>query len=55
MQWQSLFPTLPDQYQGWNTEAIQPQDPSFAEILKQVPGMTTANVLQLLNWAVGGA
>ncbi|WP_353259228.1 class I SAM-dependent methyltransferase [Prochlorothrix hollandica] len=45
---------LAQQYQHWDTEQVQPKNPDFAQILAQVPGMTTANVQQLLNGAVAG-
>ncbi|MGA1282606.1 MAG: class I SAM-dependent methyltransferase [Prochlorothrix sp.] len=46
--------TLPQQYHNWDTEEVQPRNPDFGQILAQVPGMTTANVQQLLNAAVAG-
>ena len=54
MKLRNLPQDLPAQYQGWGTETIAPLSPDFEHILARVPGMTTANVLQLLNWAVAG-
>jgi protein O-GlcNAc transferase len=45
---------LTQQYQHWDTEQVQPRHPDFEQILAAVPGMTTANVQQLLNGAVAG-
>jgi hypothetical protein len=49
----SLFvDTLPGKYKDWGTAKCQPENPAFADLLKSVCGMTTASVLQLLNFAV---
>ena len=44
--------SLPGQYVGWRTDAVRERDPRFADILQRVHGMTTGNVLALLNLAV---
>jgi predicted O-linked N-acetylglucosamine transferase (SPINDLY family) len=44
---------LPNQYHNWGTDLVQPRSPQFQTALTQIQGMTTANVMQLLNWAVG--
>jgi hypothetical protein len=43
---------LPELYDGWGQAAIQPKTDRFRRLLAQVQGMTSANVLQLLNGAV---
>jgi hypothetical protein len=43
---------LPELYEGWGQAGIQSKTDRFRRLLGQVQGMTSANVLQLLNWAV---
>ncbi|XGV99594.1 MAG: tetratricopeptide repeat protein [Leptolyngbya sp. BL-A-14] len=52
MDYQRFKQQLPTLYHHWGNEAVQPQDPQFQAILQRIQGMTTANVLQLLNFAV---
>src|SRR5262245_39393215 len=40
------------QYARWGSSSIQPIRDQFRNLLETVQGMTTANVLQLLNLAV---
>jgi hypothetical protein len=42
---------LPDYYLNWGTEAVVPESRLFELLLKRVRGMTTQNILQLLNLA----
>lgn len=44
---------LPGLYQQWGEPSVQPSSDSFREVLGRVKGMTSSNVLQLLNCAVG--
>jgi hypothetical protein len=43
---------LPGLYSGWGTQGVVPRLPRFHKLLGSVRGMTTANVLQLLNFAL---
>lgn len=43
---------LPELYHDWGTPTVRPQSEQFVQVLRQVPGMTTPSVLQLLNFAV---
>ena len=43
---------IPSLYNGWGEATVRPKLPHFQEILSQVRGMTSVNVLQLLNSAV---
>jgi protein O-GlcNAc transferase len=44
---------LPTLYEGWGGPLIRPRSARrFDDVLHRVRGMTSANVLQLLNWAV---
>ncbi|MBW4691593.1 MAG: tetratricopeptide repeat protein [Lyngbya sp. HA4199-MV5] len=53
MDYQRFIQQLPTLYDHWGNEAVQPKAPQFQAILQRIQGMTTANVLQLLNFAVG--
>jgi hypothetical protein len=53
MDYQRFLEHLPYLYEGWGTAAVRPRSPRFGHVLERVAGMTTANVLQLLNGAVG--
>jgi protein O-GlcNAc transferase len=44
---------LPGLYDNWGQLSVRPKSQAFNPVLSQVYGMTTANVLQLLNLAVG--
>lgn len=52
MDYQRFIKQLPQQYENWGNNEIKPKLDKFQQILHQVPGMTTANILQLLNFAV---
>jgi hypothetical protein len=52
MNYRQFFRQLPDCYVEWGKPSVQPKTERFQQLLEQVPGMTSANVLQLLNWAV---
>ncbi len=43
---------LPNLYDNWLEESIHPKSTRFQKVLEEVKGMTTANVMQLLNFAV---
>lgn len=53
MDYQAFFDQLPTHYDRWGEETVQPKVPQFQQVLEQVYGLTTPNVLQLLNLAVG--
>lgn len=52
MDYQRFIQQLPALYDNWGTAAVQPKALAFQGILQCIQGMTTANVLQLLNFAV---
>lgn len=52
MDYQKFIQQLPHLYTHWGQASIQPQDDRFTAVCQQVAGMTTPNVLQLLNFAV---
>jgi hypothetical protein len=43
---------LPFLYANWSTDRVSPKSQRFQDVLHRVTGMTTVNVLQLLNFAV---
>lgn len=52
MDYQKFFEHLPTLYENWEQEGVCPKSNRFQTILDQVQSMTTANVMQLLNFAV---
>jgi predicted O-linked N-acetylglucosamine transferase (SPINDLY family) len=52
MDYQKFIQKLPDLYYGWGQQSVRPKSNQFQQVLEQVQGVTTANVLQLLNFAV---
>jgi hypothetical protein len=52
MNYERFFERLPGLYEGWGTPAAHPRSTQFQQVLRRVRGMTSAGVLQLLNWAV---
>ena len=52
MDYQKFSETLPDLYYDWGQKSVRPKSNQFQQVLEQVQGMTTANVMQLLNFAV---
>jgi protein O-GlcNAc transferase len=52
MDYQRFLKKLPTLYRHWGTEQVQPKSDRFQSVLSQVQGMTTPNVMQLLNCAV---
>jgi predicted O-linked N-acetylglucosamine transferase (SPINDLY family) len=52
MDYQRFVTQLPNLYHHWGQTTVQPINPQFADVLSRVEGMTTASLLQLLNWAV---
>jgi protein O-GlcNAc transferase len=53
MDYQRFLKELPSFYADWGAETVQPKSDRFQQVLSRVRGMTTPNVLQLLNSAVG--
>ncbi|MEK0191909.1 tetratricopeptide repeat protein [Microcoleus anatoxicus] len=49
---QRFFEQLPSLYENWEQGLAFPKSDQFQKILNQVTGMTTANVMQLVNFAV---
>jgi predicted O-linked N-acetylglucosamine transferase (SPINDLY family) len=52
MDYQRFFEQLPTLYETWGQEGVRPKSNRFQSVLDQVQSMTTANVMQLLNFAV---
>ncbi|MUL35554.1 tetratricopeptide repeat protein [Gloeocapsopsis dulcis] len=52
MDYQKFINTLPDLYYDWEQQSVRPKSNHFQQVLEQIKGMTTANVMQLLNFAV---
>ncbi|PSB32797.1 tetratricopeptide repeat protein [Stenomitos frigidus] len=52
MDYQRFIQQLPHLYHQWGSELVKPKAIHFQTALQQLQGMTTANVLQLLNFAV---
>ena len=52
MNYQKFLEQLPTFYENWGHEGVCPKFDFFQNVLHQVQGMTTANVMQLLNFAV---
>jgi protein O-GlcNAc transferase len=52
MDYQKLVQLLPNLYENWGGEGIQPHSNQFQEVQAQVQGDTSVNVMQLLNAAV---
>ena len=52
MDYQRFIEQLPTLYENWNQDSVRPKSQQFQQVLGQVQGMTTANIMQLLNFAV---
>lgn len=52
MNYHKFLQQLPDLYENWGQVSVSPKSHRFGQALQQVKGMTTANVMQLLNFAV---
>jgi len=52
MDYQRFINQLTELYQDWGQSSVRPQSQQFQSVLDQVQGMTTANIMQLLNFAV---
>ncbi len=52
MDYQKFIEQLPNLYENWGQNSLQPKSAQFHQVLEQVRGMTTINVMQLLNFAV---
>ncbi len=52
MDYQRFIEQLPGLYENWGQPSVHPKSDIFRAVLEQVQGMTTANVMQLLNLAV---
>ncbi len=52
MDYQTFIDRLPSLYENWGQDSVAPKSDRFCRVLKEVSGMTTANVMQLLNFAV---
>ncbi|MBI3409193.1 MAG: class I SAM-dependent methyltransferase [Planctomycetes bacterium] len=52
MDYAKFVQDLPTLYEDWGKPSVRPKSPRLAGILSQVRGMTSVNVLELLNCAV---
>lgn len=52
MDYQTLIEQLPELYENWGQDSVYPKSDQFQKVLDKIQGMTTANVMQLLNFAV---
>jgi protein O-GlcNAc transferase len=52
MDCQRFIEQLPSLYENWGEEGVCPKSGRFQEVLELGQGMTTANIMQLLNFAV---
>jgi protein O-GlcNAc transferase len=52
MDYQKFLEQLPNLYENWGQDSVYPKSAQFQAVIEQVKGMTTANVMQLLNFAV---
>ena len=52
MDYQKFIEQLPELYENWGQDSVHPKSNQFYQVLEKVQGMTTANVMQLLNFAV---
>ena len=52
MKYKKFLEQLSSKYNNYGTDAIHPKNEVFESILQKVKGMTTSNILQLVNWAV---
>lgn len=52
MNYQKFIQHLPNLYENWNQNSILPKSRQFDRVLQEVEGMSTTNVMQLLNFAV---
>jgi len=51
MDTKNFLTDLPLEFNNWGTDEVIPKDSRFADLLRKVNGMTTQNVLALLNLA----
>jgi len=52
MDYRTFIERLPSLYENWGQATVQPKSSQFRGALQQMRGFTTANVTQLLNFAV---
>lgn len=52
MDYSRFLAELPAFYNNWGSDAVCPKSDRFQQVLNQIQGMTTPNVMQLLNAAV---
>lgn len=52
MDYQRFLSLLPDLYNNWGQQSLCPKSEQFQQILEQFGNTTTANLMQLLNFAV---
>ena len=52
MNYQGFIEQLPNFYDNWSEDSVHPISKQFEPIIKQVKGITSSHVMQLLNFAV---
>jgi hypothetical protein len=52
MNYQGFIEQLPNFYDNWSEDSLHPISKQFEPIIKQVKGITSSHVMQLLNFAV---
>ena len=51
MDYQKFIQQLPELYENWGQDFVKPKSQQFEQVLKHLSSITTANVMQLLNFA----
>lgn len=49
MNYRDFIKAIPEVFDSWDQDNIYPKDQQFSKVLGHIKGMTTANVMQLLN------
>ena len=52
MDYKKFLEHLPNLYDNWGQDSVEPKSARFGKVLDQVHGLTNTNVMQLLNFAV---
>ncbi|MBW4679401.1 MAG: tetratricopeptide repeat protein [Microcoleus vaginatus WJT46-NPBG5] len=53
MDYQKFIQQLPELYEDWGKTSVRPKSDQFQQILNEIGGLTTPNVMQLVTFAVG--
>lgn len=52
MDYQRFIEQLPKLYENWGQNSVHPKSNQFHQVFEQIQGMNTANLMQLLNFAM---